>query len=70
MKIEYLRGLGDIRFLASSTRIIANNLMRDSRLDVRFNPASFTQDVQTVKYIMDHLRSSELPSLIKAATEL
>lgn len=70
MKIEYLRGLGDIRFLASSTRIIANNLMRDDRLDVRFNPASFTQDVQTVKYIIDHMRSVEIPSLIKAATEL
>jgi len=70
MKIEYLRGLGDIRFLASSTRIISNNLMRDDRLDVRFNPASFTQDVQTVKYIIDHMKSIEIPSLIKAATEL
>lgn len=70
MKIEFLRGIGDIRFLASSTRILCSNLLKDDRLDVRFNPASLTTDAYTVKYLIDHMNSIEMPSLIKAATEL
>jgi len=70
MKVEYLRGMGDIRFLASSTRILCNNLLRDDRLDVRFNPASLTTDAYTVKYLIDHMKSINIPPLIKASTEL
>jgi len=70
MKIEYLRGIGDIRFLSSATRILCNNLLMDDRLNVRFNPASLTTDAYTVQYLVNHLKTHEIPSLMKASTEL
>jgi hypothetical protein len=70
MKVEFLRGIGDIRFLSSATRILANNLMRDDRIDVRFNPASLTADAETVRYIIDNIKGKDIDPLIKASTEL
>jgi len=70
MKIEYLRGIGDIRFLSSATRILCENLNRDDRLDVTFNAASLVTDAYTVKYLIDHIKSTDLTPLQKASTEL